>query len=109
MSIVPKQIDLKSLWKSIGLLVAIAIFANPDAPIPLLILYGILVVVAILFPIRAVSQKTILRLIGSVSLLVGAWVLIFMDLAVVYAVGFGALGIIALLLPRFYTGYSGTE
>ncbi|PSP84542.1 hypothetical protein BRC96_05305 [Halobacteriales archaeon QS_6_64_34] len=66
------HIHVRSLWKTVVLLLAVVVLASPDAPVPLLFLYGVVVVAALLLPVRHVGRTAILRTIGGMSLLVGA-------------------------------------
>lgn len=96
------HVHVRSLWKTVGLLLAVFLLASPDAPVPLLFLYGVVIVVALLLPVRHVGRTAVLRTIGGMSLLVGAWVALGTDLTLAYALGFVLLAAVAFAIPRFY-------
>lgn len=99
MSLLERYIAVRSLWRTFGLLIAVAILASPDAPLPLLVLYGMFVVAAFLLPLRPVSDTAVLWLIGSVSILVGGWMYFWELTSPLGLAGFLVLGCFALLYP----------
>lgn len=70
-----EHVAVASTWRTIALLVAVAValLASPDAPVPLLGLYGLLVLFAVLIPVRSVSNLALIRLLGVVTVGLGVW------------------------------------
>lgn len=97
-----EHVDFRSLWKTAGLLLALALLASPDAPTPVLFVYAVIAVVAVLYPIRAVGRTTILRIVGGLAIVAGAWVGVTEDVSAAYVVAFFVLGAVAVLLPHVY-------
>lgn len=92
-------IKIESLWKTVALIVALAIFISPSASLPLWILYATLALVAVLLPVRSVSHRALITLVGSVSVAVGSWLYVRQDISEIQLAGFVLLGAVALLVP----------
>lgn len=91
--------DRKLLLATAALLAAVVLLGNAGAPLPLLVLYAALIVVAILLPFRPVSNVLTLRAIGLTSILVGLWLYAWELGTRIELIGFVVVGAIAIVFP----------
>lgn len=99
MGLLERYVRVRSLWRTCGLLVAVAILASPDAPLSLLVLYGVVIIAAFGLPLWPVSNTAVLRSIGGVSILAGVWSSLWHQTSPLGLAGFLSLGGFAIGYP----------
>lgn len=94
-----EYIHVRSIWRTVTLIVVLALLASPDAPIPFLALYAIVIICALLLPVRAVSNMILTRSLGVVAVGFGGWLAVSSVGSFTESGAFVAVGLVAIALP----------
>ena len=94
-----EYVNVKSTWRTIVLLIAIALLANPNAPLPFLGLYVGLILFAVLLPVRSISNMVLIQSLGFVTVGLGGWLSISSVGSALESGAFIVVGLIAIALP----------
>lgn len=91
--------NVKALWKTAALIIGLVILADPTAPLPLLLLYAVLVIAAVLVPVRAIPNELLISVVGITAIVTGLWLYLGETASAPQLAGFIILGTVAVLLP----------